>query len=125
RRGLERHRHLAALRPGRSRGARRHPVERRRDDEVAGPGDPAPARCIRRSRQPARPRQQMAGPGDQGRRQLRRDLRTQCRQGEPPEARARPQRHLEQGRLDVRDPVQVISTSPRLRGEFVIQAKLE
>ena len=47
--------------------------------------------------------------GDQGRRQLRRDLRAQCRQGEPAEARPRPQRHLEQGRPDVRDAVQVSS----------------
>ena len=37
-----------------------------------------------------------------------RDLRAQCRPGEPAEARARAECDLEQGRLDVRDPVQVM-----------------
>lgn len=79
-------------------------------DEMAKsqtPAIPTPARCLRRSRLAARARQQMAGHGHQGHRQLRRDLRAQCRQGEPAQARARPQRSLEQGRLDVRGAVQV------------------
>src|SRR5712691_11681432 len=45
--------------------------------------------------------------GRQGRRQLRRDLRAQCRQGEPAQARSRPERDVEQGRLDVRHPIQM------------------
>ena len=45
--------------------------------------------------------------GDQGRRQLRRDIRAQCRQGEPAKTRPRLERHLEQGRPDVRDSLQV------------------
>src|SRR5438094_267867 len=70
-------------------------------------GHPASARRRRRTRLAARSRQQMDAAGDQGRRQLRRDLRAQRRQGKPAEARPRPQRHLEQGRPDVRDSVQV------------------
>ena len=49
----------------------------------------------------------------QGHRQLRRNLRTQCRQVEPAQARARPERHLDQGRPDVRHSVQVRSMAAR------------
>jgi general L-amino acid transport system substrate-binding protein len=82
-----------------------HARQCRRDGEVTDAGGPAPAGCLRRPRLAARSRQQMAGDGDQGHRQLRRDLRAQCRQGEPAQARPRPQRPLEQGRLDVRGAV--------------------
>jgi len=67
----------------------------------------ASARQLRRPRIAAWPRQQMDRAGHQGRRQLRRDLRAQCGPGEPAEARARPERDLEQGRLDVRHPLQI------------------
>ena len=69
RRGLERHHHLAALRPGRSRGTRRDAGQCRRDGEVEHARRAAPARrhpaisargsgsttngCSRRSRRPA------------------------------------------------------------------------
>ena len=112
RRGVERHHHLAALRPDRGRRARRH----RR---------PMPTRW--RSRRCRRCSACSAPSGDLGSRlgldnkwmllaikaggNYWRDLRAQCRQGEPAEARPRPQRHLDQGRPDVRDSVQVASGS--------------
>ena len=89
----------------------------RRAGEVAGARGAAPARHLRRSRLAARPRQQVDAGGDQGGRQLRGNLRAQCRQGEPAEARPRPQRHLDQGRPDVRDSVQV-SGAEYLRRPF-------
>ena len=79
----------------------------RRAGEVAGARGAAPVRGLRRSRLAAWARQQMDACGDQGRRQLLGNLRAQCRQGEPAETRPRPQRHLDQGRHDVRDSVQV------------------
>src|SRR4051794_17843378 len=45
--------------------------------------------------------------GHQGGRELRRNVRAQCRQGKPAEARSRIERDLEQGRPDVRAPHQV------------------
>ena len=63
---------------------------------------------------------------DQGRRQLLGNLRAQRRQGKPPETRSRPQRHLEQGRPDVRDSVQVggclLNLSRKARGEVYATA---
>ena len=69
--------------------------------------DPAAGRLRRRSRLAPRPRQQVYAAGHQGRRQLWRNFRAQRRQGQPPEARSRPQRQLDQGWHDVRPSVQV------------------
>ena len=92
----------------------------RRAGQVAGAGGAAAVRRLRRSRLAPRARQQMDAGCDQGRRQLLGNLRAQCRQGEPPETRSRPQRHLDQGRHDVRDSVQV-SELLRSRGNHRVR----
>ena len=70
-------------------------------------GDPAPARRLRRPRLAARPRQQwmvlaIKAGGNYGE-----IFERNVGKASPLEARSRPERRLEQGRLDVRHPVQV------------------
>ena len=66
-------------------------------------------------RRGARPDQRLGLPHHQARRQLRRDLRAQCRPGLAAEDRARPQRAVDQGRPAIRaaDPLSVPASGLR------------
>ena len=70
---------LGHLRVVRGRGKRRHLEECRRDDKIGRPDDQAAARRHPGDGQGARRRREMGLQCDQGGRQLRRNLRTQCR----------------------------------------------
>ena len=93
---------MGNLRTARGRGVRTDAGQRRSDEEQHGTPGPAHSRYHRGYGQAARPGQGMGVPRNQGRRQLWRNLRTQCRPPIGAEIAARPQQSLEQGRAPVR-----------------------
>ena len=113
---MVRHCQMGHLRADRSRRIRHHPGQYRDHEKQRQSGHRAPARRRRRQRQAARPGSRMGGAGGARGGQLRRDLPAQCRRRFAAEARARPQRAVEQGWADVRAANSLVLTRAAIAG---------
>jgi hypothetical protein len=89
----------------RGRGDGHHVEERRRAAEERGSRHQALPRRHAELRQGGRRRREVDVQRHQAGRELRRELRAQCRHGDAAQARARPECAVDQRRPDVRDPV--------------------